>query len=82
MLGNVCACTLGFASFVENIGVNYTHPEFDIWSSFVLDTAGALDVDSSQYTHPVKQPVTDPKQIATLFDVYVLIYTVIWTVYM
>ncbi len=58
----------GFASFVENLGVNYTHPEYSIWEDFARSGNGALDIDSSIYTHSIQADVEDPQEIDTLFD--------------
>ncbi|ETO15851.1 hypothetical protein RFI_21512 [Reticulomyxa filosa] len=58
----------GFASFVENIGTDYAHPEFKIWETFLDSENSMLFVDSSYFTHPVEAVITDPKSIDTLFD--------------
>jgi len=58
----------GFACFVENLGVNYIQPSYEIWNDFVMSVSGALDLDVSNYTHAIEQPVSNPKEIGQLFD--------------
>ena len=58
----------GFASFVEHIGTNYSHPEFNIWDFFLIYMNSVLVTDSSFYTHPIELTVNDPNEIDTLFD--------------
>lgn len=59
----------GFASFVENVGVNFTNPEWKMMDQFYLDkfqTSMALDQLSN--SHPIMAEVKDPAQINSLFD--------------
>ncbi|ETO28061.1 Aminopeptidase N precursor, partial [Reticulomyxa filosa] len=46
----------GFASFVENLGVDYVQPQYQIWNDYVMMVSSALDLDVSRYTHPIQQP--------------------------
>lgn len=59
----------GFASFVENVGVDFTNPEWKMMDQFYLDkfqTSMALDQLSN--SHPIMAEVKDPAQINSLFD--------------
>ena len=58
----------GFASFVEYIGTNYTHPAFNIWNSFLMSESNALDIDDSIFTHPIQVNVDNPNEVDSLFD--------------
>jgi len=58
----------GFASWVEYLGYNYTHPEWKQLDYFFIDTIPVLVKDSYQTSHPISVSVNDPKQIGSLFD--------------
>ena len=59
----------GFASFMENVGVNHVHPEWKMMDQFFLDkfqVSSALDQLNN--SHPIMAEVKDPAQINSLFD--------------
>ncbi|KAA3681020.1 aminopeptidase N [Paragonimus westermani] len=59
----------GFASFVENIGVDHVHPEWRMDEQFLLeDVQKALGHDATSSSRPVIQSVHFPKEINELFD--------------
>ncbi|CAG2166902.1 unnamed protein product [Oppiella nova] len=60
----------GFASFMENLGVNYIHPEWKMLDQFVVTTTQyAMALDSLQSSHPIKADVKNPSEIEAIFDV-------------
>ncbi|RWS08189.1 Aminopeptidase N precursor-like protein [Dinothrombium tinctorium] len=59
----------GFASYVENLGVNHLHADWKMLEQFVLiTTQEALALDSLESSHPVMANVTDPREIEAMFD--------------
>ncbi|PAA88784.1 hypothetical protein BOX15_Mlig000299g3 [Macrostomum lignano] len=59
----------GFASFVQNIGVNDYHPDWEIDAQFVpTQQRTAFDVDSKGASHPIYLQVYNPSQINEIFD--------------
>ena len=59
----------GFASFMENVGVNHTEPQWKMFDQFYLDKFQAsLALDQLSNSHPIMAEVTDPAQINSLFD--------------
>lgn len=59
----------GFASYVENLGVDYLHPSWHMIDQFVLTTTQeALALDSLRSSHPIMANVKDPREIEALFD--------------
>ncbi|XP_032239105.2 glutamyl aminopeptidase isoform X2 [Nematostella vectensis] len=59
----------GFASFVENIGVNHTTPEWRMMEQFLLDkTQLSMNLDQLSNSHPISVVVKDPAEINSLFD--------------
>ncbi|GFO47453.1 aminopeptidase n [Plakobranchus ocellatus] len=59
----------GFASFTEYMGVDFVHPEWDIYDKFVIkDTQPALQFDGRVTSHPVIMLVNTPDEINGLFD--------------
>ncbi|XP_053204112.1 endoplasmic reticulum aminopeptidase 1-like [Panonychus citri] len=59
----------GFASYVENLGVDHLYPEWRMLDQFVLTTTQeALALDSLQSSHPIMTDVKDPREIEAIFD--------------
>ncbi|PAA90945.1 hypothetical protein BOX15_Mlig022581g1 [Macrostomum lignano] len=59
----------GFASFVENIGLNNLRPDWNMDSQFVATKQmAALEVDSMGSSHPIYVEVHNPNQISEIFD--------------
>lgn len=58
-----------FASVMENFTVDKLYPEYHVWDSFNYgDVHAALSRDSLSGVQSVRQDVTSPEEIATLFD--------------
>ncbi|MBO7657026.1 M1 family metallopeptidase [Candidatus Saccharibacteria bacterium] len=58
-----------FASVMEYYAVDYIHPEYKIWEGFFTgDCLAALKRDCLDGVQSVHQDVSDPEEIATLFD--------------
>lgn len=59
----------GFASWIENIGKNHTHPEWRDLEYFFIESMQAVMVkDSLASSHPIVQTVNNPSEIGGLFD--------------
>ncbi|KAG8193545.1 hypothetical protein JTE90_003754, partial [Oedothorax gibbosus] len=59
----------GFASYVEYLGVEAVHPEWQMERQFVLDDLhDVLDLDSLRTSHPISVPVGHPDEINEIFD--------------
>ncbi|XP_054168713.1 endoplasmic reticulum aminopeptidase 1-like [Oppia nitens] len=59
----------GFASYIENLGVNYIHPEWKMMEQFVVTTTQyAMAMDSLQTSHPIRADVKNPTEIEAIFD--------------
>ena len=59
----------GFASFMENIGVNYVYPKWKMLDQSLLDSnQNAMTMDQLTNSHPIMADVKDPAQISSLFD--------------
>lgn len=58
----------GFASYVEYLGCNYTHPEWKQLDFFIVDSLGVMTKDSYESSHPISVEVFDPKDVGSLFD--------------
>ena len=60
----------GFASFVENLGVDFIHPEWKMLDQFVVSTTqDAMALDSLESSHPIMANVVNPSEIEAIFDV-------------
>ncbi|MBQ6410135.1 M1 family metallopeptidase [Candidatus Saccharibacteria bacterium] len=58
-----------FASVMEYYAVDFIYPEFKIWEGFFTgDALAALKRDCIDGVQSVHQDVSDPEEIATLFD--------------
>lgn len=59
----------GFASFVENMGVDVFHPSWRLLDQFVVSTThDALQLDSLESSHPVTVEASNPYEIEAFFD--------------
>ncbi|XP_068228727.1 aminopeptidase N-like [Palaemon carinicauda] len=60
----------GFAKYMEYLGANHVHPEWNMLDQFVVDVVQyALEVDSDEtYSHPVIQNVSSTEDISTIID--------------
>lgn len=59
----------GFASYVENLGVDHLFPDWRMIDQFVISTTHvALAVDSLRSSHPIMANAKDPHEIEALFD--------------
>jgi len=59
----------GFASFMENVGVNYIYPEWKMLDQSLLGAnQNAMTMDQLANSHPIMADVKDPAQINSLFD--------------
>jgi aminopeptidase N len=58
----------GFASWVEYLGLNHTHPEWRSLDFFKVQTCQSMIIDSFESSHPISVPVNDPSEISSLFD--------------
>lgn len=59
----------GFASYVENLGVDNIHPEWRMLDQFVISTTQlALSIDSLFTSHPIHTTVANPSEIEAIFD--------------
>ncbi|KAL9985906.1 hypothetical protein ACROYT_G008359 [Oculina patagonica] len=59
----------GFASFMENVGVNHIHPEWKMMDQFFLDKFQvSTSLDQLSNSHPIMAVVKDPAEINSLFD--------------
>ena len=60
----------GFASFVEVLGVDFFHPDWDMLDQFIVSTTqDALAMDALEATHPIMANVKNPMEIEAIFDV-------------
>ena len=45
----------GFATWIEYLCVDHTHPEFEIWTNFLSrEYASALSLDALDNSHPIE----------------------------
>ncbi|KAI7832592.1 peptidase family M1-domain-containing protein [Gamsiella multidivaricata] len=59
----------GFATWVGTLAVDHLFPEWDTWSSFVVnDVQRGIALDSLRSSHPIEVPVNDPHEIHQIFD--------------
>ncbi|XP_078360605.1 endoplasmic reticulum aminopeptidase 1-like [Oculina patagonica] len=59
----------GFASFMENVGVDHIYPEWKMMDQALLfNNQGAMAEDQLTNSHPIMAEVKDPAQINSLFD--------------
>ena len=59
----------GFATYMEDIGLSFIEPTWNMMDQFVHDKLySAFNYDQSSFSHPVSVPLQDPKNIADIFD--------------
>ncbi|GFT12414.1 aminopeptidase N [Nephila pilipes] len=59
----------GFASYVEYLGVEAVHPDWQMDQQFVLDEVhDVMDLDCLKTSHPISLPVRHPDEINEIFD--------------
>ena len=59
----------GFASFMQNVGVNHVYPEWKMMDQFFIDKFQvSTALDQLTNSHPIMAEVKDPAQINSLFD--------------
>ncbi|KAF9364033.1 hypothetical protein BGX34_002684 [Mortierella sp. NVP85] len=59
----------GFATWVGTLAVDHLFPEWDTWSTFVVDDMQrGIGLDSLRSSHPIEVPVNDPHEIHQIFD--------------
>lgn len=59
----------GFASYVEYLGVNAVHPDWEMDEQFVVDDLqDVMDLDCLKTSHPISVPVRHPDEINEIFD--------------
>lgn len=58
-----------FASWMGDKAISNIHPEWDVWTKFILDdTNRAFELDALDNSHPIEQAVSNPDEIGQLFD--------------
>lgn len=59
----------GFATWIEYLCVDHTHPEYDIWTNFLSrEYASAMSLDALANSHPIEVPVGAPSEVEEIFD--------------
>ena len=59
----------GFASYMENIGVDHIKKNWRMMDQFVYSkTQIALSLDGHENSHSISVKVKDPKEINSIFD--------------
>ncbi|XP_046856975.1 aminopeptidase N-like [Xenia sp. Carnegie-2017] len=59
----------GFASYVENIGVNVADPDLKMMDQFVVSNIQrSMHLDQLANSHPISVVVQNPSEISSLFD--------------
>jgi aminopeptidase N len=58
----------GFATWMEYIGTNYTHPEWREMDQLLIESMNTMVLDSLEKTHSINFNVNDPREINNLFD--------------
>lgn len=58
-----------FASWMSYLAVDHIHPDWNVWTQFVVDEQSiALKIDSLENTHPIEVEINHPDEIRTIFD--------------
>ncbi len=70
---NGCWLNEAFATFMAQMVLDATHPEWDVWTAFAGRKNAALAIDALSTTRPIDFPVVDPAAAYGMFDV--LTYT-------
>jgi len=58
----------GFATWVEYLGMDHSHPEWRSLEFFKFQTSICMEIDSLESSHPISVDVNDPNDINSLFD--------------
>ena len=59
----------GFASYIENKGIDAKFPDWKMQDQFIISTLhGVLSLDATLGAHPIVQTVENPDQITEIFD--------------
>jgi puromycin-sensitive aminopeptidase len=59
----------GFATWIEYLCVDHTHPEYEIWTNFLSrEYASAMSLDALASSHPIEVPVGPPSEVEEIFD--------------
>lgn len=59
----------GFASYVENVGVDEYQPDLKMMDQFVLtNIQRSMKLDQLATSHPISVSVKNPDEISSLFD--------------
>ncbi|KAF2365598.1 Peptidase M1 membrane alanine aminopeptidase N-terminal [Trinorchestia longiramus] len=59
----------GFASYLENLGVDSVHPSWKMMEQFLVDDLHAVfALDCLESSHPISVPVGHPDEIGAIFD--------------
>ena len=59
----------GFASFVEYVGLEAVHPEWQLLDrAMISEVHGAMSLDVLENSHPISVPVVNPDEISEIFD--------------
>ncbi|XP_060551724.1 aminopeptidase N-like isoform X2 [Ruditapes philippinarum] len=59
----------GFATFVEYLGADMIHPDWEMFEQFVINEVHqAMEFDSLVTSHPIYVPVDNPDEIHEIFD--------------
>jgi len=58
----------GFASYVQNLGVEDVHPDWKMAERAVRTLQGVLHLDALESSHPISIPVKHPDEINEIFD--------------
>ncbi|KAI8123273.1 Glutamyl aminopeptidase [Lucilia cuprina] len=59
----------GFASYIENKGIEAAFPDWNMQDQFIVNTLhGVLNLDATLGAHPIVQTVANPDQITEIFD--------------
>ncbi|KAJ8311347.1 hypothetical protein KUTeg_010702 [Tegillarca granosa] len=59
----------GFATYMEYVGTNHVHPEWNIFDEFTIgELFDAFEFDGLKSSHPVYVPVNNPDEIGEIFD--------------
>ena len=60
----------GFATWIEYLSVDHTHPEFEIWTNFLSrEYASAMSLDSLANSHPIEvMTTTGGKFLCSFFE--------------
>jgi len=59
----------GFASWMQTFAADVVFPEWEIWTSFVVDDqAAALSADALTSSHPIQVPIRRAEEVEEVFD--------------